>query len=107
MWNHMNKLFIKQNSVTKLVVTLSYKLTQYLFTKSEFWQIHYWITTSSYILHAYKISRKLKINSYVINKLQVFIISFCNLKLYIKYKLIDHMVNNIWLTQNLTCVLRA
>ena len=33
--------------------------------------------------------------------------SFCNLKLYIKYKLIDHILNNIQLTQNLTCVLRV
>ena len=33
--------------------------------------------------------------------------SFCNLKLYTKYKLIDHIVNDIRLTQNLTCVLRA
>ena len=33
--------------------------------------------------------------------------SFCNLKLYIKYKLIDHIINNILLTQNLTCVLRT
>ena len=32
---------------------------------------------------------------------------FCNLKLYIKYKLIDYIVNNIWLTQNLTCILRV
>ena len=35
------------------------------------------MTYSSYILYAYKISRKLKINSYVINKLfklQVFVI---------------------------------
>ena len=33
--------------------------------------------------------------------------SFCSLTLYIKYKLIDHIVNNIQLTQNLTCVFRA
>ena len=33
--------------------------------------------------------------------------SFCNLKLYIKYKLINHIVNNIRLTQNLTCALRV
>ena len=31
--------------------------------------------------------------------------SFCSLKLYIKYKLIDYIVNNILLTQNLTYVL--
>ena len=33
--------------------------------------------------------------------------SFCNLKLYIKYKLRDHILNNIQLTQNLTYVLRV
>ena len=41
-----------------------------------------------------KIFRKLKINSYVINKffkLQVFVV----LKLFIKYKFIDNIVNNI------------
>ena len=45
--------------------------------RGKFWQIHHWITSSSYILHACKISRKLKINNYVINKLfklQVFIV---------------------------------
>ena len=31
----------------------------------------------------------------------------CNLKLCIKYKFIDHIINNIWLIQNLTCVLSA
>ena len=52
-------------------------LTQYLFLGGEFWQTHYWITSSSYILHACKISRKLKINNYVTNKLfklQVFVV---------------------------------
>ena len=34
-------------------------------------------------------------------------VSFCNLKLYTKYKLINHIVNNLRLIQNLTCVLRA
>ena len=62
--------------VTKLVIALVYNLTQYLFIGDEFWQIHNWITSSSYILYACKISRKLKINNYVINKLfklQVFV----------------------------------
>ena len=58
-----------QSFATKLVVALGYILTQYLFIESEFWQIYNWITTSSYDLHAYKISRKLKINSYFINKI--------------------------------------
>ena len=51
------------------VVALGYNFTQYIFIKSEFWQIYHWITFSSYIVHACKISRKSKINSYVINKL--------------------------------------
>ena len=66
----------RQSLTTKLVVTLDYNLTQYLFNGSEFWQIYHWITSSSYILHACKSSRKLKINNYVINnlfKLQVFV----------------------------------
>ena len=33
--------------------------------------------------------------------------SFCSLKLCIKYKLIDHIINNIRLIQNLTCILRV
>ena len=32
---------------------------------------------------------------------------FCSLKLCIKYKLIYHIVNNIWLIQNLIYVLRV
>ena len=32
---------------------------------------------------------------------------FYSLKLWIKYKLINHIVNNIRLTQNLTCILRT
>ena len=32
---------------------------------------------------------------------------FFSLKLCIKYKLINHIVNNIWLTQNLTYVLKV
>ena len=32
---------------------------------------------------------------------------FFGLKLCIIYNLIDNMLNNIWLTQNLTCVLKA
>ena len=45
--------------------------------RGKFWQIHHWITFSSYILLACKIPRKLKINNYVINrlfKLQIFIV---------------------------------
>ena len=63
-----NIIFFLQNLTTKLIVVLDYKLTQKNFIRGKFWQIHYWIIFSSYILHAYKISRKLKINSYLINK---------------------------------------
>ena len=66
-----------QSLTTKLVVVLGYNLTQYFFIEGEFQQIHHWITCSSYILHACKISRKLKINRYIINKLfklQVFVV---------------------------------
>ena len=61
-------LKLGQSLATKLIVVLGYKLTQYLFIGGKFWQIHHWITFSSYILHVCKISRKLNINSYVINK---------------------------------------
>ena len=67
----------RQNLVTKLVVILGYNLIQYLFIGDEFWQIHHWIISSSYILYGCKIFRKLKINSYVSNKLfklQTFIV---------------------------------
>ena len=49
---------------------------------------------TTYISHVCKISRKLKINSYVINKLFKLQV-FCNLKLCIKYKLKNYIVNNI------------
>ena len=68
-WKKNGLKEIGQNLATKLVITLGYNLTQYLFIGDEFWQIHHWITSSSYILYTCKISRKLKINSYVINKL--------------------------------------
>ena len=66
-----------QSLATKFVVTLGYNFTQYLFIGGEFWQIHHWIISSYYILYACKISRKLKINNYIINKLfklQVFVV---------------------------------
>ena len=89
---------------TKFIYKISYNFIQYLFIKGEFWQIHHWITFSFYKLYVYKIYWKLKINSYIINKL--FIASFCSLKLCIKYKFIYQIVDNIQLTQNLICILR-
>ena len=61
-------LLVGQSLATKLVVTLDYNPTLYLFIIGEFWQIHHWMKFSSYIFHACKIFRKLKINSYIINK---------------------------------------
>ena len=66
-----------QSLATNLVVAKGYNITQYVFIGSEFWQIHRWFTSFSYIIHACKISKKLKINSYVINKLfklQIFLV---------------------------------
>ena len=40
----LNRVYTKkkwQSLVIKLVITLSYDLTQYLFIGNEFWQIHY------------------------------------------------------------------
>ena len=56
-----------------------------------------------YITQACKISRKSKINSYIINQMFKFQV-FCSLKLFIKNKFMDWIINNIWLTQNLTYV---
>ena len=80
-WNDYGK-----NLAIKLVVALSYNLIQYFFIGGEFLEIHHWITSSSYISYTCKISRKLKINNYVI-KLFIYLFKLC-----IKYKLIDHMV---------------
>ena len=53
-----------------------------------------------------KLKKKLKINSYAINKMFK-IVSFYSLKLCIKYMFIDYIVYNIQLIQNLTCILYA
>ena len=94
--------------MTKFSYKIDYSLNLKSYLIPFYWK---WILinpslASSYIPYTCKTFRKLNINSYVINKffkLQV----FYNLKLYIKYKLIDHIVNNIQLTQNLTYVLMA
>ena len=41
------------------------------------------------------------------HQINVIISSFCDLKLYIKNKLIDQIVNNIKFERNLTCILRT
>ena len=50
-----------------------------------FWQIHYQITFSLYTLYACKISRRLKINNYLIYKMFKFQV-FDILQLYIKHE---------------------
>ena len=42
--------FFGQSLVTKLVVVLDYRLSQYLFVGGKFWQIHYRITSSFILL---------------------------------------------------------
>ena len=49
-----------QSLATKLVVALDYNPIQYFFIRGEFWQIHYWSTSFSYILYVCKISKKIK-----------------------------------------------
>ena len=80
----------------KICCNLRLQLYSISLIGGEFWQIHHWIISFSYTLHTCKISRKLKINSYIIKK-KIKIASFGSLKLCIKYKLIDHIINNIWL----------
>ena len=68
---------LERNLAIKLIVILYYNFTQYFFIGGEFLQIYNWITSSFSILHICKISKKLKINSYIINKffkLQVFVV---------------------------------
>ena len=55
------------------------------------------------ILNAYKISKKIK-NQLLCHQINIIISSFCNLKLYIKNKLIDQIVNNIRFERNLICM---
>ena len=37
--------FLEQSLATKLIVTLSYNLTQYLFIGVKFWEFYHWITS--------------------------------------------------------------
>ena len=60
-----------------LVVANDFNFTQYFFIECEIFQILHWITFSSYIFYTCKISKRSKINNYVINqmfKFQVFVI---------------------------------
>ena len=68
---------IKWKRIKRIILEYSSFALFGSFNGGEFWQIHHWITFSSYNLHVCKISKKLKINSYIINnlfKLQVFVI---------------------------------
>ena len=72
---NLNSLHVKLfgDKYTFQKTKFSYKIS----CSFRFWQIHHWIAFSSYILYTCKISRKLKINSYVINKLfklQIFVV---------------------------------
>ena len=96
-----NFFFIWQSLAPNMLGANSYNSNQYLFIKGEFWQIHHYITLSSHILHTFK---KSNINSFIINKCLNF--NFCDIRLCIKNKLIYQITNNIWLTWNLTCILR-
>ena len=60
--------FIGQSLAPNMLGANSYNSTQYLFIKSEFWQIHHYIILSSHILHAFKIFKKSNIDSFIINK---------------------------------------
>ena len=46
-------------------------------------------------------------NQLLCHQSNIKILSFCNLKMYIKNKFIDQIVNNIQFKQNLICMLRA
>ena len=67
----------------------------------EFWKSNNWIACPYYILDVCKISRRSKMNSYVINQMFKFQV-FCSIKLCTKNKCIDQIINNIQFEQNLT-----
>ena len=60
-----------------------------------------------FLLHPYCLQNFNKIkNQLLCHQINVIISSFCNLKLYIKNKLIDQIINNIRFKRNLICMLR-
>ena len=83
----------------KLQLYLIFFYWMWILTNSPLYYIFFLI----YITQACKISRKSKINSYIIYQMFKFQV-FCSLKLFIKNKFMDWIINNIWLTQNLTYV---
>ena len=61
-----------------------------------------------FLLHPYCLQNFKKIkNQLLCHHINVIISIFCNLKLCIKNKLIDQIVNNIQFERNLICMLRT
>ena len=61
-----------------------------------------------FLLHLYCLQNFKKIkNQLLYHQINVIISSFCNLKLYIKNKLINQIVNNIRFERNLICMLKT
>ena len=61
-----------------------------------------------FLLHPKSLQNFKKIkNQLLCYQINIIISSFCNLKLYIKNKLIDQIVNNILFERNLICMLRT
>ena len=61
-----------------------------------------------FLLHPLCLQNFKKIKDQLLcHQIYVIISNFCNLKLYIKNKLIDQIVNNIRFERNLICMLRT
>ena len=61
-----------------------------------------------FLLHPLCLKNFKKIKDQLLyHQINVIISNFCNLKLYIKNKLIDQIVNNIRFKRNLICMLRT
>ena len=101
-------IFYKSDIKTFLRIQFSYKLGCTLRLQLHsisfywMWQIHHWVPFSSHILHACKLSKR----AIIMPSINCLNSKFYSVKLRIKNKFMHHTVNNIWLSQNLTCVLR-
>ena len=82
-----------------------YKLLIYLYIKCDFLKFNCWITYSYYIFHALQNFKKIK-DQLLCHQINVKISNFCDLKLCIKNKFIDRIVNNIRFEQNLILMLK-
>ena len=91
-----------KNLVVKLHILITsfklgekpYKLLIYLYIKCDFLKSKRWITCSYYIFHALQNFKKIK-DQLLYHQTNVKISSFCDLKLCIKNKFINRIVNNI------------